>query len=1027
MEKSVLSYIWRYSKSQQLFIVALTFISFPLLYLSLELPKWIINDVLSNPMGSHRLFGFEMSSLTYLVMLCILLLSLVVANGALKMRVNTYKGLIGERLVRRLRYSLIDRILRFPLRTFSRVSSGELVSTVTSETEPLSGYISESVALPLFQGGTMLTILLFMFMQDWVFGLVSVALIPVQGYLIPKLQKQVNILKKERVRRVRKLSERIGETVDGAAEIRLHGTEPYTLAEFSERLGELFYVRLDIFKKKFFIKFLNNTIGQITPFLFYLFGGYLVLKGDLTIGALVAAIGAYKDLTSPWRELLNHYQAHEDAKIKYLQIVEQFSPEGLFERLENDTATQLGSDADAAGLSVQGVSYRSESGETVLSDVSFSVGAGEMIAIVGDYPVRRARLAAILAGLEQPERGQVTVGGVASSAISNEWFRSRVGLQSENPHMFSGSIADNILYGLNHHAPSIDKESEEIDKYEESKAAGNSEFSFNGDWKDYQSIGAADRSEMIQWYMQAAEAIEATSIMYGRSLFEIFDPDDRPDLAAQLLQVRRLIRKELVARDMEDLVTHFDPDVYNPHASVGENIVFGIIDYEDLREHREVAREHVIEVLRKAGIYEQALQTGWAVAVRMVDVYRDVGATAGVLAEFGLETEEQLETLAELVDSGKSIDELKPEEVDTLRLLFQRIVPARHSFVPLDFRLTTKIVQVRRDFAHSRPAELDHLIIPFVEDQYHPQLTVKDNVLFGRVSRRDPESQRLVDGLISDCIDEVGVRTDLMLLLAESQVGINGSRLPMAAKHRISLGRIVFKKPKVIIFHDALGPFDEPLRRRLRANIRNLLPDVTIVLLDRDVTDETEFDQVLRFTEEGPLETIYGKNEASAEDANASGVTTIPATACDDVDQNDPFALISCSRIFSSLSSSQQQFLADHSSAVTMPASSAIYHGGDESDSVYLLIKGEVQSYRNSGEVMGRLGRMEVFGLLETLAGRPRLLTTHAVTDVTLLRIEADSIHDISEDDSVVMKKLLQAITDQFIGANQNEQEKEVA
>ena len=86
----------------------------------------------------------------------------------------------------------------------------------------------------------MITILIFMFAQDWVFGLVSVALIPVQGYLIPKLQHQVNLLKKDRVRRVRKLSERIGETVAGATEIRLHGTQPYTLAEFSRRLGELF-------------------------------------------------------------------------------------------------------------------------------------------------------------------------------------------------------------------------------------------------------------------------------------------------------------------------------------------------------------------------------------------------------------------------------------------------------------------------------------------------------------------------------------------------------------------------------------------------------------------------------------------------------------------------------------------------------------------------------------------------------------------------------------------------------------------
>ena len=71
----------------------------------------------------------------FLVALCLSLLALIVFNGALKMRINTFKGIIGERLVRRLRYNLIHNMLRFPLPYFSRVSSGELISTVTAETE----------------------------------------------------------------------------------------------------------------------------------------------------------------------------------------------------------------------------------------------------------------------------------------------------------------------------------------------------------------------------------------------------------------------------------------------------------------------------------------------------------------------------------------------------------------------------------------------------------------------------------------------------------------------------------------------------------------------------------------------------------------------------------------------------------------------------------------------------------------------------------------------------------------------------
>ena len=58
-------------------------------------------------------------------------------------------------------------------------------------------------------------------------------------------------------------------------------------------------------------------------------GGYLVIKGDLTFGALVAILAAYKDLSSPWKELLTYYQRLADSKIKYDQVIEQFDPNGI--------------------------------------------------------------------------------------------------------------------------------------------------------------------------------------------------------------------------------------------------------------------------------------------------------------------------------------------------------------------------------------------------------------------------------------------------------------------------------------------------------------------------------------------------------------------------------------------------------------------------------------------------------------------------------------------------------------------------
>ena len=63
---------------------------------------------------------------------------------------------------------------------------------------------------------------------------------------------------------------------------------------------------------------------KIVPLLFFSIGGYLAIKGHLSLGALVAVLAAYADMTSPWRELLDYYQQKEDMTIRFQQVVREF-------------------------------------------------------------------------------------------------------------------------------------------------------------------------------------------------------------------------------------------------------------------------------------------------------------------------------------------------------------------------------------------------------------------------------------------------------------------------------------------------------------------------------------------------------------------------------------------------------------------------------------------------------------------------------------------------------------------------------
>ena len=271
------------------------------------------------------------------MVLCFAFLVLVLISGGIKYYLNVYRGRLGERMARRLRYMLYARILRFPLPQFKKMSQGEIIPMITSEVEPVGGFIGEALGTPAYQGGTLVVYIVFIFIQDPLLGLAAIALYPVQMVIIPRMQKKINALAKLRIRNTRALADRIGETISGITEIHAHDTSRLERADIVRRLDYGYVIRYDIFKRKFFVKFLNNFIAQLTPFFFYSIGGYFVIKGELSFGALVAVLAAYKDLNGPWKELLNWYQQNWDIKVKYEQVVEQFAPPNMLDEAIQDT------------------------------------------------------------------------------------------------------------------------------------------------------------------------------------------------------------------------------------------------------------------------------------------------------------------------------------------------------------------------------------------------------------------------------------------------------------------------------------------------------------------------------------------------------------------------------------------------------------------------------------------------------------------------------------------------------------------
>ncbi len=814
MDRSIFGYILRHSRTAQLALLALTVISFPFLYASLDLPKTIINDAMASPEGGS-FFGIELEQVSYLFTLCGIFLVLVLINGAFKYVINVYKGIVGERMLRRLRYELYSRIMRFPLPHFRRVSQGELVQMITAEVEPLGGFISQAFSLPAYQGGTLLTILFFMFAQDPILGIAAIVLYPLQIWIIPKLQRQVNLLGKARVKQVRRIAERIGETSQGVRDIRANDTTQYERARFSKELGIVFNIRLQIYKKKFFIKFLNNFLAQLAPFFFYSIGGYLVIQGDLTLGALVAVIGAHEKLYAPWKELLSYYQLMSDARIKYEQVVSQFDPIGLRDEQLQSADVDQPIPLIEADLRATNLTIATDDGATTLDGASFQLELPKRIAIVGPTGAGKEDLTLVLANLLQPDSGRVVIGDMDMAKLSESVTGRQITYVGYPAQIFSGTIADNLLFGLkNRPLRTVELQGADAETHrrdlQEAKRSGNSELDADADWVDFDAAGLTPEDSLLPAAESALAKVQLDRDVYQMGLRGTVDPKSQTDLADAILRARRAMGERLSDPKLGRLVEVFDPERYNTNATLAENLMFGAPIGDTLQIEHLASHGYVQDVLERSDLAETLVEVGYKLASTMVELFADLPSDHDYFRQFSFISAEDLpdyRTLVGRIDMSK-LSELSTEDRQRLLALTFKLIPARHRLGLVDDDLQAKIVSARHLFRETLPDDLTDAIAFFDPDQYTSGASIQDNILFGKVAYGQAQANERIGDLIATVLTDLELRGRVIQVGLQAEVGVAGARLSLPQRQKLALARALMKHPDVLVAHDPTGPLD---------------------------------------------------------------------------------------------------------------------------------------------------------------------------------------------------------------------------
>ena len=1016
MDRSLYKFIWQHSSAQQITALILTILSFPFLYVSLDLPKTIINKAIDTTEGAFPVHwlamdteffgipiqydGVEMEQLPYLFMLCGFFLILVFVNGGFKLRINTYKGVMAERLLRRLRYVLMNRALRFPLPEFKRMSQGEVVSMVTQEVEPLGGFFGDAYVLVAFQGGIFATIMTFMFVQDWRIGLAAFAMIPIQGYIIPKLQKRVNALGKQRVKHVRAMAGRISEVVGGVQDIHAQDASGYILSDMGDRLGKIFWIRFEIYKRKFFMKFVNNFMNQLTPFFFFSIGGYLVIQGDLTVGALVAALAAYKDLAAPWKELLNYYQRMADAQIKYEAVTSQFGPEGMLpEELQDnppETVPRLNGVFEA-----QGLSYTDEDGLKIIDGANFKLESGSRAAILSNNGTVKEVATTLFSRLMMPTGGKLSVDGQDLSQMHESITGRRIGVLTGNSIFFNASIEANLFLGLQHDMPEVPEE--DVDAWatdlEEAKASGNSPFPFNADWTDYQGAGYQDRNELMAYTAKLLERFELDEELFTLGLRQVINPKDHPEMVEKLLVARHKMKEALADKGMDDLVQGYDYDLFNTYSTVAENVLFGEPTDGALTDENIGKNPKILEILENRGLRDQFLEIGVRCAELMVELFQDLPPGHPFFEQYSFVDEDLLPEFKTIVRHARQdgLDALPPDQRDLFMALPFRLIPQRHRLGLFDEELQATIVEVRQELHDSHPEFVAESLQKFDVNTYNPGLTIQDNILFGRIVHgRSDASDKVLEAIIG-IVAELDLWEDILTAAFEFTVGIGGSRLSVMQRQKIAVIRTILKRPDICIVNEPLTALDAEAQNRVITRLFKELPDTTFLWVDSTPTKVIEFDQCFEVVN-GRLSKMDGEGSdaAPAEEPEQQEIDTSAALGAET-------KLLRELPLFANLDSSKLRLLAFTSDRKTYEPNELVVKQGDQGDAAFVVLDGEAEVVLEGpdGEetILYVMSRGQVLGELAMLCDTPRSATVRARSILTALRLNRDVFVELARQD----------------------------
>ena len=399
-----------------------------------------LNEIVSTNQGVQ-------AGISLLVTISIILLAKEIINSFIQFGQKFYGEKLRIYVSRDLAQQVVEKVLgyRMAFYTSAENESGKLQTRIDRGIESLTRLVQNFFIdiLPLFANS--IVALALMFNANKYVGLVGICIVPVYFYISQRQAKKLGGFRR-RMRSYREnKSSGIISLIESVTVIKSFVKEKEESEKQNALQLEMTNNQMQTRKLSFIFDGAKNFVEQIGVVIIIILTAYLVLNGNMTVGAIMFHILLFNNVTAPIRQLHRIYDEVNDAMIY---------SEGFFDIInagdETERSGNLIPGAIKGNFELRNVSFTYPNGTAALHNVNATIEAGKITALVGLSGAGKSTLINLLDKFYEPTSGEILLDGIDLREYNTKELRKEIGLVLQKNHIFKGTIAENIAYGKSH-------------------------------------------------------------------------------------------------------------------------------------------------------------------------------------------------------------------------------------------------------------------------------------------------------------------------------------------------------------------------------------------------------------------------------------------------------------------------------------------------------------------------------------------------------------------------------------------------